>query len=268
MVSEKVYYNKLGVVLQAVVKETGIWMREERKRFERNAIEYKGQNDLVSYVDKEAEQRLIRVLSDALPGCGFVNEESGSQKSERYNWIIDPLDGTTNYIHGLPVYAVSVALMENNMLQLGCVYDPVHDEMFFAERGKGAILNGLPIRVSTTICLKESLVDTGFPYSYFGHIDAYLGALKEVLLNSRGIRRPGAAAIDLVWTACGRFDAFYESWLNPWDVAAGILILREAGGRVTTFTGSEDCVSGKEILASNGLVHDELADILVKYPVS
>lgn len=262
------YPETLCVLLQDVVKETGIWMRNERKHFERDAIEHKGRNDLVSYVDKAAEQRLIRVLSEALPGCGFVNEESGTDKSERYNWIIDPLDGTTNYIHGLPVYAVSVALTAYDELQLGCVYDPVHDELFFAEKGKGAFLNGLPIQASSTTHLKDALVATGFPYSYFGHIDAYLGALKEVLLNSRGIRRPGAAAIDLVWTACGRFDAFYESWLNPWDVAAGILILREAGGRVTTFTGSADCVSGKEILASNGHVHDELAEILMKYPVS
>jgi myo-inositol-1(or 4)-monophosphatase len=268
MGSNSMQPEAIAIRLQEVVKETGIWMREERKRFDRGAVEHKGQNDLVSYVDKEAEQRLIRVLSEALPGCGFVNEESGTQKAERYNWIIDPLDGTTNYIHGLPVYAVSVALVEYNELQLGCVYDPVHDEMFFAEKGQGAFLNGLPIRVSSTSFLKDALVATGFPYSYFGHIDAYLGALKEVLLNSRGIRRPGAAAIDLVWTACGRFDAFYESWLNPWDVAAGILILREAGGKVTTFTGNADCVSGKEILASNGHVHDELADILVKFPVS
>jgi myo-inositol-1(or 4)-monophosphatase len=257
----------LATQLESAVRETGIWMRHERRQFQREATELKGRNDLVSYVDKEAEKRLMNALSEALPEAGFINEESGTRKAERYHWIIDPLDGTTNYIHGLPIYAVSVALTDSNDILLGCVYDPEHDELFFAQKGKGAFLNGTPISVSKTPMLKDALIATGFPYSYFNHIDAYLGALKEVLLKSRGIRRPGAAAIDLVWTACGRFDAFYESWLNPWDVAAGILIVREAGGYVTSFSLNNDCISGQEILATNGQIHDELAEILQKYPV-
>jgi myo-inositol-1(or 4)-monophosphatase len=177
------------------------------------------------------------------------------------------LDGTTNFIHGVPVYCVSVALQVKGALTLGYVYDPERKEMFFAEKGKGAFLNGNPIRVSSTPKLADALIATGFPYTFFRHMDNYLLSFREILEKSRGIRRPGAAAIDLAWTACGRFDGFFESHLGAWDVAAGALLVLEAGGQVTTFGDFPDFVFGKEILASNGKIHPEIQTIVRKYPV-
>lgn len=253
--------------LTEIVRHTGDWMRTERRQFSRTRTEHKGRNDLVSYVDRTAEAQLTEALGKLLPGSGFINEEGGTHIRGHQNWIIDPLDGTTNYIHGIPVYAVSVALMDSGKIVLGCVYDPEHGEMFTAEAGKGAFLNGEIIQVSDTLSLDQSLVATGFPYTIFEHIDNYMDSLKAVLQATRGIRRPGAASVDLVWTACGRFDAFYESRLHPWDVAAGALIVQEAGGRVSTFGGSDDFIFGKEIIATNGQIHEELSAILRRFPI-
>jgi myo-inositol-1(or 4)-monophosphatase len=253
---------------EVLVKETGDWICRERKSFSREMIEMKGKNDLVSYVDRTSEERLISGLSKILPGSGFIGEESGTSNRGRQNWIIDPLDGTTNYIHGVPVYCVSVALEEEGQITLGFVYDPERNEMFRAQKGQGATLNGTRIQVSSTPLLKDALIATGFPYTFFRHMDNYLLSFREILEKSRGIRRPGAAAIDLAWTACGRFDGFFESHLGPWDVAAGALLVQEAGGQVTTFGQAKDFVFGKEILTSNGLIHQELLEIVKKYPVT
>lgn len=254
--------------VEALVRETGDWIASERKSFSREMIEMKGKNDLVSYVDRTAEERLTQALELILPGSGFIREEGGILNRGEQNWIIDPLDGTTNYIHGVPVYCVSVALQVANELTLGFVYDPERKEMFTAEKGKGAFLNGNKIQVSNTPILADALIATGFPYTFFRHMDNYLLSFREILEKSRGIRRPGAAAIDLAWTACGRFDGFFESHLGAWDVAAGALLVLEAGGTVTSFGKADDYIFGKEILASNGKIHSEILAIVSKYPVN
>lgn len=254
--------------VEALVRETGDWIASERKIFSREMIEMKGKNDLVSYVDRTAEERLTQALELILPGSGFIREEGGILNRGEQNWIIDPLDGTTNYIHGVPVYCVSVALQVANELTLGFVYDPERKEMFTAEKGKGAFLNGSKIQVSNTPILADALIATGFPYTFFRHMDNYLLSFREILEKSRGIRRPGAAAIDLAWTACGRFDGFFESHLGAWDVAAGALLVLEAGGTVSSFGKADDYVFGKEILASNGKIHSEILAIVSKYPVN
>lgn len=253
---------------EALVRATGDWICQERKTFSREMIELKGKNDLVSYVDRTSEERLVEGLGKILPGSGFIGEEGGISNRGNQNWIIDPLDGTTNFIHGVPVYCVSVALEEEGKIVLGFVYDPERGEMFRAIRGGGATLNGTPIRVSATPALKDALIATGFPYTFFRHMDNYLLSFREILEKSRGIRRPGAAAIDLAWTACGRFDGFFESHLGAWDVAAGSLLVQEAGGMVTTFGKADDFIFGKEILASNGYIHPEILEILKRYPVT
>ncbi len=253
--------------VETLIRETGDWIAQERKSFSQEMIETKGKNDLVSYVDRTAEEKLTAALQQILPGSGFIREEGGILNQGEQNWIIDPLDGTTNFIHGVPVYCVSVALQVKGELSLGYVYDPERKEMFFAEKGKGAFLNGNPIRVSSTPKLADALIATGFPYTFFRHMDNYLLSFREILEKSRGIRRPGAAAIDLAWTACGRFDGFFESHLGAWDVAAGALLVLEAGGQVTTFGDSSDFIFGKEILASNGKIHPEIQAIVKKYPV-
>jgi myo-inositol-1(or 4)-monophosphatase len=253
--------------LEKLVIETGDWIKQERTKFNQNQIEKKGRNDLVSYVDRTAEAQLTEALKSLIPGAGFLNEEGGAAEGNEYTWIIDPLDGTTNFIHGIPIYGVSVALALNQQVIIGCVYDPERNELFSAGLGTGAFRNGQPIHVSQTPTLSESLVATGFPYTWFDHMDAYLNAFKEMLQKTQGLRRPGAASIDLVWTACGRFDAYFESWLKPWDIAAGMLIVTEAGGKVSTFSGSDSVLYANEILATNAFIHAEMAEILMKYPV-
>ncbi|WP_420388648.1 inositol monophosphatase family protein [Roseivirga sp.] len=235
-----------------LVKETGDFIREESLKFDESKIEYKGKNDLVSYVDKEAEKLLVKGLSEILPGSGFITEEgTSSKKSDSYNWIIDPLDGTTNFTHGLPVYAISVALMKRGELALGVVYELNRDECFHASKGEGAYLNHMPIKVSSVKTLDKSLLATGFPYYNFEQMNRYLAILNDFMQNTHGLRRMGSAAVDLVYTACGRFEGFFEYNLNAWDVAAGALIVQEAGGKVTDFKGGNDYLFGREIIAGN-----------------
>lgn len=235
-----------------LVKETGEFIRQESRRFDESKIEYKGKNDLVSYVDKEAEQRLVKGLSDILPGSGFIAEEGTStRKSDIYNWIIDPLDGTTNFTHGIPVYAVSVALMKRGVLTMGVVYEINRDECFHAIKGEGAFLNHSPIKVSETNLLEKALLATGFPYYNFDQMQQYLTIINEFMQTTHGLRRMGSAAVDLAYTACGRFEGFFEYNLNAWDVAAGALIVQEAGGVVTDFKGGDDFLFGREIVAGN-----------------
>lgn len=245
-----------------LVKETGEFIRQESRKFDESKIEYKGKNDLVSYVDKEAEKRLVKGLSEILPGSGFVAEEGTStHRSDIYNWIIDPLDGTTNFTHGLPVYAVSIALVKRGVLTLGVVYEINRDECFHAIKGQGAFLNHSPIKVSETKTLERSLLATGFPYYNFEKMQQYLTIINEFMQTTHGLRRMGSAAVDLVYTACGRFEGFFEYNLNAWDVAAGALIVQEAGGKVTDFKGGEDYLFGREIVAGNGTQPEMLATI-------
>lgn len=251
------YQNIIENVVD-ISREIGDWMFEERKRFSEDKIESKSFNNLVSYVDKESEKRFVKALNTILPDAGILGEEGveNSAISRDYLWIIDPLDGTTNFVHGIPAYCTSVALKHQNEIVLGVIYEPNRKECFYAFKDGGAFLNGELITVSKTSSLEQSLLATGFPYDYFDEMDSYMELLKHLMKNSRGIRRIGAAALDMCYTACGRFDAFFELALQPWDVAAGSVILREAGGLSTEFRGGQNFIFGKSIVSSNGLIHD------------
>lgn len=246
-----------------LIKETGAFIRREGKNFDRANIEHKGLNDLVSYVDKQAEQKLVDGLRKILPASGFITEEGTAQSNnEEFTWIIDPLDGTTNFLHSLPVFAVSVGLLQNQTLVIGVVYEVNQDELFWAIKGQGAYCNGEKITVSPIETVAQSLIATGFPYHDFGMMQTYLGILDHFMRKSHGLRRMGSAAVDLVYTAIGRFEGFYEYNLKPWDVAGGALIVQEAGGTVTDFKGGSDFIFGKELIATNGKVHQEVLDII------
>jgi myo-inositol-1(or 4)-monophosphatase len=239
--------------------KVGDFIKEECKKFNQNAIEVKSKNSLVSYVDKTAEKRIVEFLEILLPEAGFIAEEGTSdKKGEHYNWIIDPLDGTTNFMHGLPTYCVSIALQLDNEIVLGVVYEPNNQECFSAWKGGGAFLNNKPINVSPTAKVKDSLFATGFPYYDYDKLNGYMETLKWLMHETRGIRRIGSAAVDLSYVACGRFEGFYEYSLNAWDVAAGALIVIEAGGVVTDFKGGSDYIFGREIIASNNFITEEL----------
>ena len=241
-----------------LIKEVGGFIKTEGQNFDRSNIEHKGLNDLVSYVDKEAEKKLVKGLAKILPGSGFIAEEGTAEAgNEEYKWIVDPLDGTTNFLHSLPCFAISVGLLHRDTLVLGIVYEINGDECFWATRGGGAFCNGKPIKVSPIGQLKDSLLATGFPYYDFGRMPEYLSILNHFMEKTHGLRRMGSAAVDLVYTAIGRFEGFYEYNLNPWDVAGGIIIVQEAGGQVSDFKGGEDYLFGREILATNGSVHAE-----------
>ena len=239
-------------------KETAKFIHAEQARIKENNIEIKGLNNFVTYVDKEAEQKIVKYLTEILPDSGFITEE-GTIKTEKkeYTWIIDPLDGTTNFIHGLPCFCISVGLMHNNEIVLGVIYDPNLDECFQAFKDGGAYLNDTKIRVSSAETLAESLLATGFPYYDYGKLDKYINLLSYFIKNTRGVRRFGSAAIDMAYVACGRFSGFYEYGLNPWDVAAGAIIIQEAGGQVSDFAGKNNYIFGAELLASNGKIHKE-----------
>jgi myo-inositol-1(or 4)-monophosphatase len=205
------------------------------------AVEQKAQSDYVSEVDRAAEQAIIQILSDAYPQHSILAEESGliDNKSD-YQWIIDPLDGTTNFLHGFPQYCVSIALTIKGQVQHGVIFDPVRNELFTASKGAGAFMNDRRMRVSKTINMKDALLGTGFPYKEFSNFDRYLAVFKEMTQKSAGIRRPGAAALDLAYVAAGRYDGFWEQGLNAWDVAAGGLFILESGGLIADFKGESD----------------------------
>jgi len=230
-------------------------------------IEVKGLNSLVSHVDKTAESRLVKGLQALLPEAGFLAEEgtAGASDGARFRWVVDPLDGTTNLIHGLPVFCVSVALVDGHQPVVAIVYDPNRDECFTAWQGGGTQLNGWPVRCAGRDQLSDGLVATGFPHWDFDRMDDYLQALTAYARGSRGIRRMGSAAIDLAYVACGRFDLFFEYSLQPWDIAAGLLLVQEAGGITCNFSGQEDAeamLSGAETYAAApGIANEGLAVI-------
>ncbi|MCX6181959.1 MAG: inositol monophosphatase family protein [Bacteroidetes bacterium] len=255
-------YQQLCEEVIVLSKKVGQFLKEENKKIRASDVESKEHgNSLVTYVDKAAEKLIIEKLSQLIPESGFIAEEGTSDKiGKTYNWIIDPLDGTTNFIHGLPIYAVSIALQEGEEIVLGVVYEVNLEECFYAWKESKAYLNGKEIHVSTAAKMEDSLIATGFPYWDFGKMDAYLEILKDFTARTRGIRRLGSAATDLAYVAAGRFEAFYEYSLKPWDVAAGAFIVERAGGKVTDFSGNRDLISGKEMLASNGVIHDILQE--------
>lgn len=254
--------NKIGQKAKNITITVGDFIKNEITKIGSNDVETKSLNSLVTYVDKEAEKQLVKQLSELIPESGFIAEEGTSDKKGKYNWIIDPLDGTTNFIHGLPMYSVSVALAKENEILIGIVYLPVLNECFYALKNEGAFLNDLKISTSSKTLLSDTLIATGFPYYDYGKMDAYSEILKEFMQKTRGIRRMGSAAIDLAYVACGRFDSFYEYSLNPWDVAAGSLIVQEAGGTVSDFKNKGEYLHGKEIIASNPAIHNRVFDII------
>lgn len=257
-------YQKILKEVIQLSKEIGDWMFEERKKFSEESIESKSFNNLVSYVDKESERKFITGLNQIFPEAGILGEEGihNIRTENKTRWIIDPLDGTTNYIHGIPAYCTSVALEFEGEITLGVIYEPNRKECFSAYKGGGAYLNENKISVSDTVQIKETLLATGFPYDYFDKMESYMEMLKHLMKNSRGIRRIGAAALDMCYVACGRFDAFFELALQPWDVAAGSIIVSEAGGQNTNFLGGQDYIFGKSVVSSNGYVHHKILDVI------
>ncbi|PWS29265.1 inositol monophosphatase [Pedobacter yonginense] len=259
-------YELLCNKVITIVKLTGNFIRKEAMKFDANTIEYKGLNDMVSYVDKTAELKLVQNLEKLIPDAGFITEEKTiSREGKTYTWIIDPLDGTTNFIHGIPAYGISVALYEDGVAVLGVVYEINRGEMFYSFKGGSAFLNKKIIQVSSNPDLKSSLLATGFPYYQFDQQSQYLNLLQEMMQKSHGVRRIGAAAIDLVYTACGRFDAFFEYNLQQWDFAAGCFIVQQAGGEVFDFSGGNDFFNKREILATNGKLTSEMLAAIKKH---
>lgn len=249
--------------VQAVAREAGNFIINERKAFSTKKVEVKGQNDFVSYVDKESEKLIVSRLKEILPEAGFITEEGTEAKDNNpLKWVIDPLDGTTNFIHGMPFFAVSIALINGKEPLLGVVYEINQDEMFYGWKDGGAYLNSQRIHVSEAATVKDSLLGTGFPYYDYHLLNEYLELFKHLMKHSHGIRRPGSAATDLAYVAAGRFDGFYEYSLSPWDVAAGILLVKEAGGIVTDFSGGDDAIFTKEIIATNPHIHREFSQLL------
>ena len=256
-------------IVSEVIKaagETGKFILRESESFDINRTEQKGLHDLVSYVDKVSEEMLVEKLGIILPEAGFLAEEGTStKKGAKYCWVIDPLDGTTNFVHGVHPYAISIGLLEDDEPVAGVVYEVNGKEIFTAWKNGGAWLNGKPIHVSENGNLSKSLVATGFPYSDFGRLDEFMECLKHFCKTTHGIRRLGSAAIDMAYVACGRFETFYEYGLHPWDIAAATILVREAGGQVSDFAGNEKNLSGDEVIAANNLLYPEFLEIVSKF---
>ncbi len=230
---------------------------------QRQQIERKQKFDFVTAVDRQSENAIMEFLRRRHPDHGILAEESGGSRAQQeYLWIVDPLDGTKNYIHGFPMFAVSVALQHRGDLLVGAVMDPIRSEIFHAERGAGAFLNGQPIRVSQTRDISRCLIGTGFPFRAKHLIEPYLKVFSTLFMKVSDFRRAGSAALDLAYVACGRFDGFWEVTLNPWDVAAGILLIQEAGGKVTDLWGGDAYMNCGHVVASNGLIHDTITEVV------
>ena len=245
-----------------IAKEVGLFIKNEREKFNYQSVEIKGLNDLVSYVDKTSEKLIVDQLKPLLNNVGFIVEENTVSEKKEYNWIVDPLDGTTNFVHGVPSYAISIALEYKGEIILGVVYEVSRNECFSAFKGGGAYLNGKLISVSKQKTLTESLIATGFPIYNFERIKPFLICLEHLMRNSHGVRRIGAAAVDLCYLACGRVDGFFEYNLNAWDVAAGALIVKEAGGTISDFNLGSNWLFGKEIIATNSLIKLEFETLI------
>lgn len=228
-------------------------------------VRSKRDNDFVSEVDHAAEQAIIDTLLTAYPDHAILAEESGHTGESEYQWIIDPLDGTTNFLHGFPQYAISIALLHKGVLTHAVVYDPNHNELFTASRGAGAFLNDKRIRVSKRAKLKDALIGTGFPFRDFTHLDAYTAMFRDLVQKTAGLRRPGSAALDLAWLAAGRTDGFFELGLSPWDIAAGCLLITEAGGLVGDLQGEERHLQSGHIVAGNPKVFVQLLQALAPH---
>lgn len=256
-------YQKICASAEAIVMQAGAFIRGEFGKVSQQSIEEKSINQLVSYVDRTAEEMLVKGLRLIVPEATFLTEEATiAAENSDLQWIIDPLDGTTNFLHGIPTFAVSVALRQQEQIVVGIVYEVNKDECFTAWKGGGTWLNGERIRVGTAQNLAQSLIGIGFPVDHFSRLNPVLKAISHFIQHSRGVRRIGSAATDLAYVACGRYDAFFEYNLNPWDVAAGILLVQEAGGQLSDFTGTDNYLFGREMLATNHTIHEEILTVI------
>lgn len=225
-------------------------------------VDQKGKNDFASEVDRKSEREIINIIRAAYPDHAILAEESGAHKGNEFVWIIDPLDGTTNFLHGFPQYAVSIALKHKGKLEVGVIYDPLRDELFTARRGGGAMLNNRRIRVTRQSSMKGALIGTGFPFKTAAHLDAYVGMFKAITTDSAGIRRAGSAALDLAYVAAGRMDGFWEIGLMEWDMAAGVLLIKEAGGVVTDFSFNDKYIESGNLIAGNPKMHQLMYQLI------
>jgi len=265
--SQQSLHPMLNIAVKAA-RAAGSIINRAALDVERLTITAKGVNDFVTEVDQAAEQAVIETILTAYPGHAILAEESGRShgaKHSEYLWIIDPLDGTTNFIHGLPVYAVSIALAFRGKVEQAVVYDPSRNDLFYASKGRGAFLNDRRLRVSKRIRLADSLIGTGFPFRKGDNFKRYVEMFEQVMQHCAGVRRPGAAALDLCYVAAGWYDGFFETGLNPWDVAAGSLIITEAGGLIGNFTGEGDFLYQREAVAGNPKVFGQLVQMLAPY---
>jgi len=260
MNSEKIC-NEVGLL----VKNVGVFISAESKTFNRDVVEEKSFNQLVSYVDKNAEKMLVEGLLKILPSAGFITEEETiSIEEKEFMWVIDPLDGTTNFVHQIPVYSISVGLLHHKKTVMGIVYEINRDELFYAWENSKAYLNGEVIQVKQNAELSKSLLATGFPYYDFDIMQKYLETLRILMKGTQGMRRMGSAAVDLAYVACGRFDGFFEYGLHAWDVAGGAFIVQQAGGKISDFSGNNDFIFGKEIIASSKNLYHPLFKVVNK----
>ena len=254
----------LNIAVKAARRAGGIINRASRD-VEQIKVSAKRDKDFVTEVDKAAEEAIIGVLHEAYPDHAILAEESGASGDSDFVWIIDPLDGTTNFIHGFPQYCISIAQTQKGVLQHAVIYDPNRNELFTASKGAGAYLNERRIRVSKRAKMNEALIGTGFPFRYFEHVDAYLGILRDMMHKTAGVRRPGAAALDLAWVAAGRIDGFWELGLSPWDMAAGALLITEAGGLVGDLAGEQNYLETGNIVGGNPKVFVQLLQIIAPH---
>ncbi len=258
-------HGMVNIAVRAA-RRAGELMVRQLNQLESLRVVEKSPNEFVTQVDEAAEAAIIEVIRDHYPEHSILAEESGAAGEHEYQWIIDPLDGTTNYLHGFPVFSVSIAVARRGEIEHGVVYDPLRQEIFTASRGQGAQLDGRRIRVSKRTSLKPSLVATGFPYrANLKHLDRYMDMLRVVMLESAGVRRPGSAALDLCYVAAGRVDAFFELGLSKWDIAAGALMIREAGGRISDFHGNDGYLDSGNVVAGNPKTYAALSKLLAPF---
>jgi len=270
LIKEKMLQHDIELIMDNLLEiakiaatEAGKILLEHFGKIDKSDIRNKSKNDFLSFVDEGSEKKIIEIIRSSFPDHEILAEESGTDEIKNpYRWIIDPLDGTTNYLHSIPVFAVSIAVEFENEIIAGVVYNPIQKEMFWAEKGNGAFCNGLPISVSSTSSLDESLIATGFPFKSKHLLKDYLGVFKNIFEHSIGARRLGAAAIDLAYVASGKFDGFWEIGLKPWDMAAGVILITEAGGTITDFWSKPNFMNSSYVIATNSKIHESIGEII------
>jgi myo-inositol-1(or 4)-monophosphatase len=254
----------LNIAVKAA-RRAGNLIHRSSDKIDHLTITKKSHADFVSEVDRAAEQTIIETLLEAYPDHAILAEESGGQGDSEFLWIIDPLDGTTNFLHGFPQYSVSIALQHKGIITQAVVYDPTKNELFTATRGRGAFLNDRRLRVTKRLHLVDSLIGTGFPYTRFEHMEAYIGMFRDLIQKTAGLRRPGSAALDLAWLAAGRVDGFFEIGLKPWDMAAGCLLITESGGLVSDLAGGDKFMKTGFVCAGNPNIHPLLLEVIAPH---